>query len=831
VPPGPNTQTDDTGWPAGAPAPWLAQYGAAPIDASLAPSAPTPDAAPQSVVDSAATSPAVGALSAMAPVPTPTSADASQRSPAPDATQVPPNASPQPNAAPAAPTDGSTPFEPAYLAPHAAVPFDAALAGSPGEAAAQVDHTLVNAASNPDVPIANRQQAWQQLTPEQRTNTVNNADPKQLAALATSAMSPEELATISIRHEAARIHEQTAAQLAIAQQTEATARQNFQGYQASVAKANTDTDDVDRQAQAISREQVDPGEHGVGNFIASVLLGAAGGFASSATGGRNLALEAMQKQNDQRIQAQKDAIANQWQGVNVKRNVIQEQLARSGDLYKAQEIYRVSQYDRATAALQTQMQDYDPRGTTAIRIAGSIQQIGAARQQALQAFNQQQLKNHLDVWKAQTEADTLKAKVWNDQQVNSLGWANYSRENADAKAKNAIAQGELDEKKAQRLATAGQAQQEKDIKEIVNDPATGAPLLAPEGQTMMAQAKQLDTQASAATDPTQQQALAQQAQQLRTQAVTQHAVRRGDPAEHKTLQNQLDASQNFTNAAERVKQLLASDPSSFDRGTFAKATTAYEEAKQQYILTLPDSKVTSREMEATSKTLAGDPGSFMSRVAGRNKLIASLDELEQGVGSNVATALRGAGQQAPKGGAVWTPKITHVEAVEPLSGKTSIEAGQDAQPSNIVSKAFYPLGGAPDTAGAAENSSAFGPTGLSKDDTATVQTQIARFTSAKDPEQREKAAHTLAAYATSPREPIANGVIALVRANPDAYREVLAKLPPDRRAEIETQTTPGFDATPPLSGAALHAAIQQLTPEQRARLQQILAAHAAQGAQ
>ena len=70
--------------------------------------------------------------------------------------------------------------------------------------------------------------------------------------------------------------------------------------------------------------------HGVGNFIASVITSTVGGAMSQYTGGKNLALDELDRKTQQRIDAQKADIANQWQGVAFKRNRIRTLGASQG---------------------------------------------------------------------------------------------------------------------------------------------------------------------------------------------------------------------------------------------------------------------------------------------------------------------------------------------------------------------------------------------------------------------------------------------------------------------------------------------------------------------
>lgn len=263
--------------------------------------------------------------------------------------------------------------------------------------------TLARITLDPNAPVEQRQQAFAGLAPDERTRIVNTADPTQLATIATSAMDPAELATIAVRHQQAQLHTQTAAQLEAARKTEEEARRNWETWQRVQQDAAARTAQLTAEANAISQEKIDPNEHGIGHFIASVLTSAVGGAMSQHTSGRNLALEEFDKRTAARIDAQKADIENRWKGATFKRNLIAEHLQQSGDLYRSQETYRIAQYDRALFELQTKAQDYDPQGTTALKIVQAQQQIAAQRAAALQTFNKQQIEDGLK------QAQTLQA--------------------------------------------------------------------------------------------------------------------------------------------------------------------------------------------------------------------------------------------------------------------------------------------------------------------------------------------------------------------------------------------------------------------------------------
>lgn len=354
----------------------------------------------------------------------------------------------------------SRPFTPPWLAQQGQPPEQSASLTPEEEGQIEIDdgagepreQALTRLLLDPNTPLEGRQRAFAGLTPEQRTKVVNTADPKQLAAIASASMDPAELATITVRHQQAQLHEMSAAQLELARKTDEDARRNWQIQQAAIQQGQQKTAQLEADARVLSQQKIDPNEHGIGHFIASVLTSAVGGAMSQYTGGRNLALEELDKRTQARIEAQTANIQNQWKGVGMRQNLVAEQLQRSGDMYRAQETYRVAQYDRAIGELQTKMQDYDPQGTTALKLAGALQQTQAARQAHLQAVNERNIKNYIDLSKqvgesaaaqaiyglqgpagktdadiAKTLADTEKTKAETDKLRGAMGGATKAK--------------------------------------------------------------------------------------------------------------------------------------------------------------------------------------------------------------------------------------------------------------------------------------------------------------------------------------------------------------------------------------------------------------------
>jgi hypothetical protein len=118
-----------------------------------------------------------------------------------------------------------------------------------------------------------------------------------------------------------------------------------------------------------------------GRKIAGIAAAIVGGFAMNKTG-RNVGLEAVGQMIDEAAAEQ----ATKLQTLQGKRRGIGEDLATAGDMFQTQETMRLGMWDHFIRNLETEVQNYDPRGTTAIRTMDAIGQARTQRAQALDKF-------------------------------------------------------------------------------------------------------------------------------------------------------------------------------------------------------------------------------------------------------------------------------------------------------------------------------------------------------------------------------------------------------------------------------------------------------------
>jgi hypothetical protein len=114
-----------------------------------------------------------------------------------------------------------------------------------------------------------------------------------------------------------------------------------------------------------------------GRKIAGIAAAIVGGFAMNKTG-RNVGLEAVGQMIDEAAAEQATKLGN----LKDQRRGIGENLSTAQDTFQTQEAQRLGMWDHFIRNLETEVQNYDPRGTTAMRTMDSINQARAMRAQA-----------------------------------------------------------------------------------------------------------------------------------------------------------------------------------------------------------------------------------------------------------------------------------------------------------------------------------------------------------------------------------------------------------------------------------------------------------------
>lgn len=220
------------------------------------------------------------------------------------------------------------------------------------------------------------------------------------------------------------------------------ARENLQFMTAAATKADVDTKQAMVDATKLAATKVNPNRYtqnrSLGRTIFEALASGIGGLAMNYTGGHNLVLDAIDKNIDNDIAAQKDDIANQWRGIDARKSEIAQEYARHGDMYRAQETYGIAVYQGLISDAKTKLQELDPAGGQALKIRGLIDGATERVTQRAQALNDHTFEHNLKVAKDARDAADLEEKIRKDKADESLAWTKEAREGAKAKAEDQV---------------------------------------------------------------------------------------------------------------------------------------------------------------------------------------------------------------------------------------------------------------------------------------------------------------------------------------------------------------------------------------------------------
>lgn len=162
------------------------------------------------------------------------------------------------------------------------------------------------------------------------------------------------------------------------------AEENYARQREVQLKTQTDMDNLNAEAAALANTKIDDKRWfrnaSTGQKIGAWVAAIVGGLVAGRTGGPNTGLQNILKMIDDDVDAQKFELQNKQQALGARRSVISDNYARSGDMFRAAESYRMASYDRTIANLQSQAQQFDPRSARAIEIGKLIQGVAAQRQ-------------------------------------------------------------------------------------------------------------------------------------------------------------------------------------------------------------------------------------------------------------------------------------------------------------------------------------------------------------------------------------------------------------------------------------------------------------------
>lgn len=403
-------------WEPGAPPPWLVP--------------PAPPAVAPAVADAAA-------------------------APAPDAGLAAPAAAPPGVPPPVADELGGAPPLPAAITEPAPAADPAAFAGltAPTGPAAPLPDAITGAGGMPATGSIDGVPYAATLTPEQHyAQTVAGfgpgGDPFDAEGKLTSGddaerqrylnelamRDPAKFAEIVQRRADAKATRFAARQLELSNRDFDTQQANLRAKQEADKVSNAKVDTLLADSQRIADTKIDPagGVHGA-RLVAGVIASIIGGLYQARHGGSNMGLDALNATIARGIDAQKADLANQREGIGVRRSILAEEMRRHGDAYQAAETLRLAALKHADDLLAIEQQNYDPRGTTALKIAGVRAGIAAQKEQAVAAYKQKAFENDLKYQDAKRQQQLADETVRHNRQQIGLGYAQLASAAADRK--------------------------------------------------------------------------------------------------------------------------------------------------------------------------------------------------------------------------------------------------------------------------------------------------------------------------------------------------------------------------------------------------------------
>jgi hypothetical protein len=261
------------------------------------------------------------------------------------------------------------------------------------------------------------------------------------------------------------------------------ARQNAEDLRAASAATQQKMDVVMADAQRIAATRIDPtGGLTGGRRIAGVISAIIGGLVQGRTGSaRNAGLDALVDTINRGIDAQKADLANQREGVNLRRSVLAQEFARHGDMYRAVETVRLAALQHADDLLATEQQKYNSQGRTGLLIAGERAEAAGEQAASIEALrlrtNEEARKEREQLRK---EVDTA-ANIANQRATIGLG---YARINEDREQRKEARAARAEDKALERADKEAERRRQFAIGGIpkVRVGADGKPVMGPDGK-------------------------------------------------------------------------------------------------------------------------------------------------------------------------------------------------------------------------------------------------------------------------------------------------------------------------------------------------------------
>lgn len=269
------------------------------------------------------------------------------------------------------------------------------------------------------------------MTDEQAAAWAENAKPEQLL---------EQKRLLDLRKSNTAIRKQAEA--------EAENLRALRENEANLAKANAaaqaKADRIVNDAMAMAAKKPDPNRYmstrTAGQRLRDILLAVAGGLlqARQGPGARNIGMDMVQREIDQDIEAQKQEIENGRYAIGVRQNAVAEEFKRNGNLYEAAEKVRLATYAAAINRMQTEQQNFDPRGTSFLNYAASISDMRARAADRVEKIRKESFEEDLKKRKEERDDMTAKATIRHQQNEDAIAAGRFGLERDKHRTENQV---------------------------------------------------------------------------------------------------------------------------------------------------------------------------------------------------------------------------------------------------------------------------------------------------------------------------------------------------------------------------------------------------------
>jgi hypothetical protein len=178
----------------------------------------------------------------------------------------------------------------------------------------------------------------------------------------------------------------------------------------SRAKAAQDRQALEMDAKKLAETNIDPekwwSDRSTGQKVAAFIAAIAGGLVQP-HGGKNSGLAAIDTMIDRDIDAQKANMANKRAELQRRGGAINDAAAIEAEDYREQTMFRVASYERIKTQISTEMQNFDPRGTSRIKLGEIYVGIEGQRQAALAAMEAAKRKKYLEDAKLKQDQEKI----------------------------------------------------------------------------------------------------------------------------------------------------------------------------------------------------------------------------------------------------------------------------------------------------------------------------------------------------------------------------------------------------------------------------------------